>query len=147
MKTKDLIKQLQELDPEGEVECCIGNNTIIAVDKLPAYYDGHLEIANIEKDYNVISHTITNKGEKIHFMTFGVTDAILNNPDHKVDTTESNQSYYNYIECFRDYVKVEFNNPFEWFTDTASYEMFDYKKYLKDKWDNNKGEILKKWKK
>jgi hypothetical protein len=147
MKTKDLIKKLQELDPEGDIECCVGNNSIIYVDKMPAYYDGHLIKADMDSSSNVISHTITNKGFKINFMFYTLESAIIDNVDHKVDTVNSNQSLHNYIECFRDYVRMEFNNPFEWFTDTASYEMFDFKKYLKEKWKNNSKDILKAWKK
>jgi len=44
MKTKELIRQLQEQDPTGEAECCINNQDIHFVEALPAYYDGALEV-------------------------------------------------------------------------------------------------------
>ena len=39
MKTKELIRQLQHLDPEGNCEV-FGDGDIYYVDKLPWYYDG-----------------------------------------------------------------------------------------------------------
>jgi hypothetical protein len=43
MKTRQLIKLLQEADPEGEFDVVIGNKSILWVNVLPAYYDGRLE--------------------------------------------------------------------------------------------------------
>ena len=48
MKVKDLIKQLQELDPTGEIEVCVGNSDIIDISLFPAYYDGYLQV--LKKD-------------------------------------------------------------------------------------------------
>ena len=39
MKTKELIRQLQELDPEGNCEV-FGDGDIYFLEKLPWYYDG-----------------------------------------------------------------------------------------------------------
>jgi hypothetical protein len=44
MKTKELIKRLQELDPEGEFEVFSDDGNIFAPVKLPWYYDGTLGI-------------------------------------------------------------------------------------------------------
>jgi len=45
VKTKDLIAQLQREDPSGELECCVGNEDIYLVERLPSYYDGDLKFA------------------------------------------------------------------------------------------------------
>lgn len=39
---------LQNADPSGEAECCIGNTDIHYVDAMPAYYDGRAQI--VERD-------------------------------------------------------------------------------------------------
>ena len=44
MKTKELIKELQELDPTGETEVVCGCGDIYFVEELPAYYDGRLGV-------------------------------------------------------------------------------------------------------
>ena len=40
MKTKELIKHLQDADPTGELDVTVGKNPIIYVDVEPYYYDG-----------------------------------------------------------------------------------------------------------
>jgi len=44
MKTKELIRQLLNLDPTGEADVCVGNADIHLAERLSAYYDGPLQI-------------------------------------------------------------------------------------------------------
>ena len=48
MKSSKLIQLIQEADPSGEIECCIGNADIHYVDILPAYYDGCLQVLDVD---------------------------------------------------------------------------------------------------
>jgi len=93
MKTKELIKRLQEEDPSGELECCVGNEDIYFIEKLPAFYDGPLQILHRSNKpgYNIIGATIAFNGYKIQLQTLSVKDVIFNavdgdyNVDIKVD--------------------------------------------------------------
>lgn len=99
MKTKELIKQLQEADPSGELECAIGGNIdIFAVYVTPAYYDGYLEI--LERDhsqdpyYNVCGGIITGEGDKVKIEAYSIEDAILDNIDLPVNIIGDSQGWY-----------------------------------------------------
>jgi hypothetical protein len=88
MKTKDLIAALQEEDPSGEVECCIGNADIHFVSTAPAYWDGRLQI--LERDhskdpyFNIVGAKITAKGSKIVIHAYSIEDYISDFPEKAV---------------------------------------------------------------
>ena len=44
MKSKELIRLLQEEDPSGEVEVCVQNFDILGIHTEPAYWDGSLQV-------------------------------------------------------------------------------------------------------
>lgn len=92
MKTKELIRLLQEADPEGETECCINNNDIHFLDKMPAYWDGILEILQRDHSrdpyYNICGAKYTTKGFKINIRSLSITDAIGNDVNIKIDYSE-----------------------------------------------------------
>jgi len=72
MKVKDLIKQLQELDPTGEIEVCVGNNDIIDISLFPAYYDGYLQVLKksySKECYNIIGLEFRANGQKLFYKT------------------------------------------------------------------------------
>jgi hypothetical protein len=87
MKTKDLINLLQKEDPSGELECCVGNEDIYLIEKLPAFYDGPLQILHRSDNpgYNVIGATIAFNGYKIQIQTLSVQDVISNAVDTDYD--------------------------------------------------------------
>ena len=88
MKTKELIKQLQEADPTGETECCVDNKDIFFVDCEPSYWDGCLQILkrdHTSKHYNVIGARYTTKGHKISIVTLSIEDAISEDPDLSIE--------------------------------------------------------------
>jgi len=91
MKTKELIKQLQENDPDGETEVCVHNTPIVYVDNLPAYYDGPLQILFRDPElenkscYSVVGAKFARSGRKIVIHTWGIDDAVQDDPDLPVE--------------------------------------------------------------
>lgn len=75
MKTKDLIKHLQEIDPNGEFEICIENADIEYIDVLPAYYDGRITIVKERDEYmRSLKSEVTGVGTKINLFRHDWTD-------------------------------------------------------------------------
>src|SRR5271155_1923374 len=92
MKTKDLIAELQEADPSGELECCIENVDIFSVATEPAYWDGRLQLLTrdpAKKPYfDVIGGKYTSKGAKVVISPMSITDVLWDNPDAVIDYSE-----------------------------------------------------------
>jgi len=66
MKTKELIKRLQELDPSGETEVLIGNRDISKfIYDSPAYWDGRAQVAEFDERGLPIKSKIITGGSKI----------------------------------------------------------------------------------
>lgn len=80
MKSKELIKQLQELDPTGEIEVAVGNQDIWLVDCYPAYYDGNLQVLKrINSEYyDITGVEFKIQGSKIDLRPMGFDDVIFN---------------------------------------------------------------------
>ena len=91
MKTKELIRLLQEQDPSGEEECCCGNQDIFFVSKDFAYYDGSLQVLIRDPAkapyYDVVGGKYVRTGFKIQIHTLGISD-ILDDPKAVIDYTE-----------------------------------------------------------
>jgi len=90
MKTKELIRRLNEADPSGEIECCVGNADIYYVSKEPAYWDGCLQVLKRDpkkegKQYSIIGAEIHSEGEKICLNTMNFSDVLLNHPDAPIE--------------------------------------------------------------
>lgn len=88
MKTKELISQLQENDPTGELEVSVGNIDIHFVSVEPAYYDGCQEVLvrdDKEECYNIIGAKVVSNGDKVVIHTLGINDAIFEDPKLKVE--------------------------------------------------------------
>lgn len=99
MKTKELIRQLQENDPTGEEECCVGNADIHFVESLPAYYDGCLQVLKRDEAneyYNIIGAKYTCRGRKVKIHTLSISDALFNDKDLPVefDCSEASKERY-----------------------------------------------------
>lgn len=105
MKTKELVRQLQEADPSGNEECCIGNLDIYEVRKLPAYYGGRLEVLERKSDcksYDVIGAKFVASGVKIQITPWGIDDALFEDPDMPVDCSEVTDYEKNLVEKWRE---------------------------------------------
>jgi len=88
MKSSELIKQLQELDPEGVIEVCINNVDIYFLDVEGAYYDGSLQVLTRDhsKDpyYNITGGKYVRSGSKIVLHPMSIRDVLWDNPDTAV---------------------------------------------------------------
>ena len=98
MKTKELIKRLQEADPSGEEEVTVGNTDIMFVQNLPSYYDGCQQVLirdEKEKYYNVVGGKVRANDRKITINLHSLKDAIYENPELPIeyDSWHSNSSY------------------------------------------------------
>lgn len=109
MKSKELIKQLQELDPEGEAEVCVGNEDIYFAERLPAYYDGKLEVLirdETKRTYNITGIKITGRGDKIKLHTMSLEDVVWNHPEAIVDLSElsshAQKEYQNAVDEIKE---------------------------------------------
>ena len=112
MKTKELIRQLQEADPSGELECCVGNADIFFVDVEPAYWDGCLQV--LKRDpakapyYDVVGAKYTSKGNKVVVRPLSIRDAILDDENLPVefDVGDSWQErYQQFVQKHREETK------------------------------------------
>lgn len=95
MKTKELIRQLQEADPSGELECCVENVDILSVQILPAYYDDYLQVLIRDENdhfYNVIGAKYVGSGSKVVISPHSICDAIFENQDLPVEYVGVSQS-------------------------------------------------------
>lgn len=89
MKTKELVKHLLLVDPDGESEVCVGNVDIIDVSTpMPCYYDGQFVQIVCDKkartEYNchgVVKVKPRTKGSKIKLHIMDAEEAFLENPD------------------------------------------------------------------
>jgi hypothetical protein len=92
MKSKDLIAKILELDPTGEVECCIGNSDIYHIDILPAYWDGRLQVLEYDESkkpyYSVKGGRYQSSGNKIDIAPLPFSDALRNDEKFEIDYSQ-----------------------------------------------------------
>ena len=90
MKTRELIRLLQEADPSGELECCVDNEDIHFLEVIPAYWDGRLQVFTRDparKGYfDIVGAKITAAGTKIKIRHLSIEDLLIDNPEMPVDT-------------------------------------------------------------
>lgn len=82
MKTKELIRQLQEIDPEGEAEVVVGRSDIYFLEKEAIFYDGlpTILIRDEKKrpNWDIIGFKAGCTGTKIMIKTFDFEDVLWN---------------------------------------------------------------------
>jgi hypothetical protein len=81
LKTKELIRRLNQLDPSGEIEVVVDSADIYFLSKEPMYYDGRpirlLRDPDLEgKAYSITGFEIMETGEKIRIRIMGAADVI-----------------------------------------------------------------------
>jgi hypothetical protein len=107
MKTKDLIRELQELDPTGELEVTSGNCDIHFVSRQPSYYDGCAKILIRDESkkpyYDIIGVRICSEGEKIRLHTINIDSIFLDVPEAIIeyDSEYSRDHYHEIVEKTR----------------------------------------------
>ena len=88
MKTKELIRLLQEEDPTGETECCVDNVDIFTVDAEPAYYDGLLEVLRRDESkkpyWDIIGADYVGTGSKINISTMPIRQLAYAHPEYPI---------------------------------------------------------------
>lgn len=88
MKTFELIKQLQEQDPEGQSDVVVGGNPVTFVQNLPGYYDGRF-LRLIYENGKLVGAKYCAKDRKVNIYTWDLDSALLDNPDLPVDCSEA----------------------------------------------------------
>jgi hypothetical protein len=104
MKTKDLIKILQESDPSGELQVCIDNKDIHYIIGVPAYYDGCAEVLIHDDKDNLIGAKYISDGTKIQIKPLSIQDAIFNEEELTVEyeTQYARNHYEKHVEKYRE---------------------------------------------
>ena len=109
MKTKELIKQLQELDPTGECQV-FGDGDIYCLEKVPWYYDGRPGILIRDETnkgtYNIEGMrqiTAADGPNKIYLVCQGLDDLAM-----EADVLEDYQIEGD--ECFKERYKKYFDD-------------------------------------
>jgi hypothetical protein len=92
VKTKDLIKELQEADPTGELEVCVNNVDIFTVTPEPAYWDGKLQVLKrdpaLKPYYDVVGAKYVTSGCKINIDPMSITDLLWSEPEAEIDYSD-----------------------------------------------------------
>jgi hypothetical protein len=96
VKVKELIRLLQEEDPESEA--CVHNADIESVYATQAYWDGRLQVLERDAEGYVVGGKYTSKGWKVNICPSSITEQIWGDPDFKVDYSELGGSAERYIE-------------------------------------------------
>lgn len=128
MKAKELIRQLQEADPSGELEVCVDNLDINFISTEPAYWDGKQQVIIRDQSNGrgrVIGAKIASKGSKVQIRTLSIHEAIWANPELPVDYSDLSPeqaeefkkrhdeyrqasidcTYHLELECFTEHVR------------------------------------------
>lgn len=98
MKSSELIKTLQKLDPSGDTEVVVGCADIYFAERLPNYYDGTptIIIHDLDKKgrhYSVAGLRYLRSGEdKIKLQTMDLSDALLDDPELPVECESASQT-------------------------------------------------------
>jgi len=129
MKTKELVKFLNELDPNGDCEVCIENADIERLDILPAYYDGRIKVITERDEHFWPTKTkVTGAGTKINLYRHDWQDMFRTmlyeqGEEYIVDHGEgaAGQKGYNWLDA--DVIASKFKltiiaeNDIEWYCD------------------------------
>ncbi len=101
MKTKELIRQLKEADPSGELECVVGNVAIIDVGTEPGYYDGWYEVLIRDDEGCVKAARVTKKRDKVSIFTHPIEWVLLDNPEMPIYIDDNEERYVKRYEDLR----------------------------------------------
>ena len=88
MKTKELIRQLQEVDPTGEMDCVVDNIDITGVHQEPAYWDGCKQVLKWNND-RLVGAEYSSEGDKLNIDTWSISDVFVDYPDLPVKVIDT----------------------------------------------------------
>lgn len=92
MKTKELIKFLQEEDPEGNCDVAVGNCPITYIERLPYYYDGRLQFVEQDVNGKYIRAGWKSDCSKIVFHYTSVRDVLSRHPELPIETSGASKN-------------------------------------------------------
>lgn len=130
MKTKEVIKLLQEADPTGEEEVCVNNVDIFFIEKLLAYYDGSSQVL-IRNNNRIIGAKYKRSGWKIQIVTHSISSVVETDPDAFIDYSELPTDRQEKVKIAHDKLR-EFVRDVD---NKAEFEIFG-------KWVRSKAEAL-----
>lgn len=116
MKTKEVIKQLQELDPSGEEEVVVWGTDILFIERLPAYYDGFPEILIRDEKGYTTGAKIKYGGDKIKIHTASIEDELFDDPSLPVEVDNRHKDWLinlrkESIKFYENYIKEHPDTP------------------------------------
>ena len=99
MKTKELIKRLQENDPSGELEVVAGDSKegwvdIYFTEVMEGYYDGPYQTLvhdPLAQGYSVIGAKYRTDGKKLVLHLMSIKDCLLDNPELPVEIIDDSR--------------------------------------------------------
>lgn len=119
MKTKDLIKLLQEEDPSGETEVVIDDGRdIFYLDTLPGYWDGNyttlIRDSSKKPYYDIIGAKYRSDGTKIKIKGMSWEDVLENDPDFSIEVIDIGvyKKMQKEVDKYREEIK-EINEKFK----------------------------------
>ena len=124
MKTKELIRRLQEQDPSGEHEVCVDNMDIVSVYAEPAYWDGRLQVLERDEDGKIIGARYETEGFKITIEARSISEILFDCPEFPVcyDKLRPDQieDYKKYDQDIIDHgERITYETNLSFFTDWA----------------------------
>jgi hypothetical protein len=106
MKTKDVIRLLQEADPSGEMQACVANMDIVEINVINVgYWDGCLQI--LERDPNdperIVGGRFCAGQPKVDIYCLNIDDFVYSDPELPVsyDSAYAHGKYHARIEAVR----------------------------------------------
>lgn len=106
MKTSDLITLLQKLDPDGNIDVCIGNAPITDCTKNASYYDGKKQKILYDSHNIPLVGMLCSSGYKINLMRISISDCIEQNPFFTV-IREDHQPVPSYEQSWIDVARSD----------------------------------------
>jgi hypothetical protein len=98
VKTRELIRQLQKEDPEGDAEVVVGCTDIYFASREPMYYDGTPTLLvhdpeRVGKSYSVVGLRVPYGGYKVRLHTLDVEDVFIDHPEYPVEYENPTPEY------------------------------------------------------
>ncbi len=108
MKTKEVIRRLQEADPSGELECVVGGTDIYFMQREAMYYDGTPVLlvhdpAKRDRCYSVVGLRVPspNGPDKVQIHLHSPADVFIDHLDCPVEYEPETEHHKPRIEAIR----------------------------------------------
>lgn len=122
MKTKELIRQLIEADPSGELEVGLGAD-IHFVERLPSYYDGYQQVLIKDENGRIVGGKYVEGQDKVWIYTYSFSDAIWDYEDFPIEYSNYTMRYK---KCHDEIRQSSISH-------NEKMELYYFTKYIKEK--------------